>query len=141
MGIHERFRTFWRVCWISPGFVACEVVFVLAKRSALCVPHTTTSQILFTYKAALNAICCCFLALFLMTHSKLLSSVSTEASHRRFCRRSNATDTTHFCFRWLSPSVLTVLTEFRINRNRSVRQSKTRSPNATSFGSRSLIGL
>ena len=54
----ERCKTFWHICWIARGTGACEVVFVLVKRSALCIPHATTSQILFTYKAALNTICC-----------------------------------------------------------------------------------
>jgi hypothetical protein len=39
------------------GIGACDVVlFVLVKRSTLFIPHATTSQILFTYKAALNTI-------------------------------------------------------------------------------------
>ena len=41
---------------MARGIGACDVVFVLVKRSALCIPHATTSQILFTYKAALNTI-------------------------------------------------------------------------------------
>jgi len=54
----ERCKAFCRVWWIARGIGACEIVFVLVKRSALCIAHATTSQILFTYKAALNTICC-----------------------------------------------------------------------------------
>jgi len=54
----ERCKAFWPVWWIARGVGACEIVFVLVKRSALCIAHATTSQILFTYKAALNTVCC-----------------------------------------------------------------------------------
>jgi hypothetical protein len=56
-GFQERCKTFWRICWMARDTGACEVVFVLVKTSALCIPHATTSQILFACKAALNTIC------------------------------------------------------------------------------------
>jgi hypothetical protein len=41
---------------MARGIGACDVVFVLVESSALCFPHATNSQILFTYKTALNTI-------------------------------------------------------------------------------------
>jgi hypothetical protein len=73
-----------------------------------------------------------------MTRSNLVSGVSTEAPYRRFCLRSNATDTTPFCLLWLSASVLIISTEFRINRNGKLYQ---RVPNAAAFDSGSLAAV
>ena len=114
----ERFKAFWRVWQIACGIGACEIVFVLVKRSALCIAHATTSHILFTYNQPLIRYAVFVLQsrqmlfLCLVSDDPFLSfflGMSTEASHKRFCLKSNSTDATHSRFRWPSPFVVTVL--------------------------------